>query len=82
VNWQGTKYLGLNIAIDRKQGHVTLSMPGYIDKLLRKVCPDGVKGANTPAHYTPPNYANPGTHTATVDESPLASDPNKNDFKV
>ena len=52
-------------------------MPGYIDKLLRKVCPDGVKGANTPTHYTPPNYANPGAHTATVDESPLVSEPDK-----
>jgi hypothetical protein len=77
VNWQGTKYLGMNIAIDRKQRHVTLSMPAYIDKLLRKVCPDGVKGANTPAHYTPPNYAKPGAHTATVDESPPASESDK-----
>ena len=41
------------------------------------MCPDGIKGANTPAHYTPPNYANPGAHTATVDESPPASELHK-----
>ncbi len=82
VNWQGTKYLGMDIDIDRKQRHVTLSMSGYIDKLLRKVRPDGIKGANTPAHYTPPNYANPGAHTATVDESPPASELHKNCFKA
>jgi hypothetical protein len=61
VDWQGTKYLGMLISIDRQQRHVTLSMPGYIDKLLRKVCPEGIKEANTPAHYTPPNYGSPGT---------------------
>ncbi len=32
VNWQGTKYLGMDIDINRNQRHVTLSMPGYIDK--------------------------------------------------
>jgi hypothetical protein len=38
VNYKGTKYLGMTIVIDRKARHVTLTltMPGYIDKLLRK----------------------------------------------
>jgi hypothetical protein len=35
VNWCGTKYLGMTIDIDRDKRHVTLTMPGYIDKLLR-----------------------------------------------
>jgi hypothetical protein len=79
VNWMGTKYLGMDITIDRKQQHVTLSMPGYIDKLLRKACcPDGIKSANTPAYYTPPNYSqHPGAHKATVDASPPASESDK-----
>jgi hypothetical protein len=77
VDWQGKKYLGMLISIDRQKRHVTLSMPGYIDKLLRKVCPDGIKEYNTPAHYTPPNYGSPGTHTATVDASPPASEADK-----
>ncbi len=45
VNWMGTKYLGMDIIINRDKHHVTLSMPGYIDKLLRKVCPEGIKSA-------------------------------------
>jgi hypothetical protein len=77
VNWLGSKYLGMDITINRDKHHVTLSMPGYVDKLLRKVRPEGIKSANTPAHYTPPNYSNPGAHTATVDVSPLASDTDK-----
>jgi hypothetical protein len=82
VNWMGSKYLGMDIAINRKQQHVTLSMPGYIDKLLRRVCPDGIKSANTPAHYTPPNYSDPGAHKATVDASPPACESDKKYYKA
>jgi hypothetical protein len=28
VNYKGTKYLGMTIAIDRQNRHVTLTMPG------------------------------------------------------
>ena len=48
VNWKGTKYLGMNIRINRAKRHVTLTMPGYITKLLQRVCPNGIKGATTP----------------------------------
>jgi hypothetical protein len=77
INWAGTKYLGMDISINRKQRHVTLTMPKYIDRLLYKVKPDGIKGSNTPAVYTPPNYANPGAQRATVDESDTASEDDK-----
>ncbi len=30
VDWNGGKYLGMTIDINRKERHVTLSMPGYI----------------------------------------------------
>jgi hypothetical protein len=73
VDYEGNKYLGITIAIDRMQRHVTLSMPGYIAKLLKRVRPNGVKPASTPSIYSPPNYKNTRTQTATVDESPLAS---------
>ena len=77
INWDGTKYLGMNIAINRAERHVTLTMPKYIDRLLCKVRPEGVKGSNTPATYTAPNYANPGARKATVDNSALASEEDK-----
>jgi hypothetical protein len=77
VNWLGTKYLGMYIDINRSKRYVTLTMPGYIDKLIAKVYPEGIKGASTPAIYSPPNYANPGAHKATVDLSPPATDDEK-----
>ena len=77
VNWLGTKYLGMTIDIDRVARHVTLTMPKYIDKLLQRVRPDGVKGASTPAVYTPPNYGNPGAQKASVDDSNPANDEQK-----
>ncbi len=73
VNYKGTKYLGMTIAIDQQARHVTLTMPGYINKLLRKAKPEGIKGANTPAVYNPPNYKSAGAQLATTDTSPYAS---------
>ena len=64
----------MDIDINRTKRYVTLTMPRYIDKLLRKVRPDGIKGASISAHYTPPNYAKAGQHTANVDLSPQASE--------
>jgi hypothetical protein len=73
VDYKGHKYLGITIDIDRVHRHVTLSMPGYIAKLMKRVRPDGVKPANTPSVYTPINYKNSTVQTATVDTSPLAT---------
>jgi hypothetical protein len=77
VNWQGSKYLDMDITINRDKRHVTLTMPGYIQRLLQRVRPNGVKGASTSAQYTPPNYANPGAQKVTIDASPLASESDK-----
>jgi hypothetical protein len=77
VNWEGSKYLGMSIRINRPKRHVTITMDGYIQKLIRRVRPDGIKGASTPAQYHPPNYANPGEQKAATDDSPLASEENK-----
>ncbi len=73
VDWNGGKYLGMTIDINRQERHVTLSMPGYITKLLRRGRPQGVKSATTPAIYITPNYKSPKAQTATIDETPLAS---------
>jgi hypothetical protein len=82
VDWQGAKYLGMDIAINRTHRHVTVSMPGYIEKLLRKVRPDGVKSARTPGVYSPPNYKSPQAQTATIDSSPLASKEQQHELQV
>ncbi len=63
----------MNISINRQQRHVTLTMPRYVEKLLKRVRPNGIKGAQTPAVYQPPNFKHPGAQMATVDLSPPAS---------
>jgi hypothetical protein len=73
VDYHGSRYLGLDIAIDRQQRHVTLTMPGYIKKLLKRIRPNGIKGARTPSIYSPPNYKHATAQTATVDATPLAT---------
>jgi hypothetical protein len=77
VDVAGSKYLGMDIRINRKKRHVTLTMPGYIDRLLKCVQPDGIKGAQTPAKYQPPQFKHVGSQTATVDTSPLATPEDK-----
>ncbi len=72
----------MDISIDRAARHVTLSMPGYVEKLLRKVSPEGVKSASTPSIYHAPNYKSPQAQTATHDASPLASDLQQHELQV
>ena len=82
VDYKGLKYLGMNISINRKARHVTLTMPGYIAKLLKRVRPEGLKGAHTPSVYIQPNYKRATTQTATIDSSPLASAEQKHELQV
>jgi hypothetical protein len=82
VDWQESKYLGMDIAINRPKRHVTLSVPGYIQKLLRKMRPRGVKTSATPSVYQAPKYNSPRAQTATVDESPMASQAQQHELQV
>jgi hypothetical protein len=82
VDYHGSRYLGLDIAINRQQRHVTLSMPGYILKLLKKIRPNGIKGARTPSSYCQPNYKHATAQTATVDSTPLASPAQQKELQV
>ena len=43
INWEGTKHIGMDINRNSSQRHVTISMPGYIDKLLQSIRPNGNK---------------------------------------
>jgi hypothetical protein len=82
VDSKGLKYLGMSIDIDRSSRHVTLTMPGYITKLLTRIRPNGIKGAHTPSVYIPPNYKAVTTQTATADTSPLASPTQQHELQV
>ena len=82
VDYQGSRYLGMDIHIDRRNRHVTLAMPGYVAKLLKRVRPKNIKGARTPSKYFAPNYQRSTSQTATVDSSPLASAAQQKELQV
>jgi hypothetical protein len=69
VDWEGRKYLGVTIRFDTQKHTVTLSMPGYIDKVIARFCPDITRGAPSPAIYIPPHYGASIQHVD-IDESP------------
>jgi hypothetical protein len=82
VDYDGLKYLGMTITIDRSSRHVTVTMPGYIAKLLKRVRPNGVKKAHTPSVYVQPSYKIMTAQTATVDNSPRASTAQQHELQV
>jgi hypothetical protein len=82
VDYDGLKYLGMTITIDRSSRHVTVTMPGYIAKLLKRVRPNGVKKAHTPSVYVQPSYKTMTAQTATVDNSPRASTAQQHELQV
>ncbi len=59
-----------------------MSMPGYVAKLLKRVRPDGIKGASTPSVYAPPNYSNPKAQMATADSTPLATAAQQKELQI
>ena len=70
INWSGTNYIGFNIAFDRINHTVALTMPGYIAKVLQRFSPILTSSAASPAIYLPPSYGSPD-QTVTSDRSPL-----------
>jgi len=70
VDWSGKQYLGLTIVFDSAARTVTLSMPGYIPKVLTRFRPFLTRGAASPAIYTPPTYGSKLPQTVLVDTSP------------
>ena len=35
VDWNGSKYLGMNVDYDQQKREITLSMPGYVQAALK-----------------------------------------------
>ena len=74
-------YLGYTIDYDRPNHQMTLSMPNYIPNLLKKIRPNGVRLAPSPALYTPPSYGSRSPQVSPVDTSPAASPSQKLDIQ-
>jgi hypothetical protein len=56
IDWDGKKYLGITFDWDYDNHTVELSMPGYVDKQLKRFCPNGIRGCLSPSLYIPPLY--------------------------
>jgi hypothetical protein len=77
-----SKFLGFAITHDRSQRTLSLSYPGYIDALLHRLRPHGVKPAASPAVYHPPVYGSLAPQHATTDSSPPASTAQKKELEI
>ena len=74
IDWIASKYIGFTLHFDAPRRTVTLSMPGYIEKVLTRFVPDLSQGAETPALYVPPIYG-AKVHSPHTDTSPLLISP-------
>jgi hypothetical protein len=68
-----TKSLGFTLDHDRAQRTMTLSYPGYIEGMLFRLRPLGVKPASSPSLYVPPHYDSSDPQLPTSDTSPPAT---------
>jgi hypothetical protein len=68
----GDKYLGMSISFDHVQHTVSLSMPGYVTKMLQRFRPQyllpGHRAAKNPGRYIPPSYTS-GPQVVFVDNT-------------
>jgi hypothetical protein len=81
IDWDGNKYLGFDIRFDDTNHTVSVSMPGYVDKLLQRFNSAGLilRGAASPAVYLPPAY---GIKVQKVDEIDVSDVLNKDEIKL
>ena len=57
VDMDGSMYLGITIALDKPNRKVTLSMPGYVEKALKRFnITKASRDTHSPAIYTTPVY--------------------------
>ena len=65
------KYVGITIAHDRSASTITLSMPGYVEKALKRFGTAEQLGAKSPLIYTPPLRGPEGQFTSTPSAASL-----------
>jgi hypothetical protein len=66
ANWTPKKYLGITIEFDYPSRTVSLSMPGYMSKVLQRfqrLLSSGPSQAASPSIYVPPIYGQSTQHT-------------------
>ena len=70
INWTGSSYIGFTIVFNNTSRQVSLTMPGYISKVLERFAPHLCLGAASPAVYIPQSYGAPA-QKVTSDTSSL-----------
>ena len=79
INWQPKKYLGVTIVFDYAARTATLSMPGYMDRVIlrfHRLLSTGKAQAASPSVYIPPSYGKSTQYTH-VDSTALLSPADK-----
>ena len=75
-------FLGFRLSHDRRLRTLALSYPGYVDSLLTRLRPDGVKGCATPSIYTPPRFGSVAPQLPTSDTEPPATEAQCKELQV
>jgi hypothetical protein len=75
TDMEAKKFCGITLEWNYEEGHVTLSMPGYVEKALHRFThPTPVKPQHAPHPWIPPDYgaaiqyALPADHTPPLDK--------------
>ena len=56
TDWTGSQFCGLTLDWDYENGHVDLSMPGYIEKALQRFHHNKTHDEHSPHHWIAPQY--------------------------
>ena len=72
IDWTGSTYIGFTIKFNVPKHTVSLTMPGYIAKVLQRFAVPISLGASSPAIYSPPSYGS-RDHRITIDQTPPLS---------
>ena len=81
VVWNGTNYCGLTLKWNYALGHVNVSMPGYIPRLLGQINYKPKIPTHTPYRVKPPNFSKTPQYAEPPDTSPLLSKKDTNDLQ-
>jgi hypothetical protein len=75
IDPKGSKYVGLTIDYDKAGRKLEISMPGYIDKAMKRFnIPIPTHKTDSPILYTPPSYGNKDPQKPIEDHSPSLSE--------
>jgi hypothetical protein len=70
----GSKFVGLTIELDRHARTLTLSMPGYVEKMEARFAHRFGALQNSPMIYTPPKFGAHQQEPSSLDTSPRITD--------